>query len=70
MLQENKKINVEEILKDLDKYKPKRRGWHWREKYDRNVGEFKYKEISAPLKKSRALPSARSFENIDPQPIP
>ncbi|WP_461612250.1 D-ornithine 4,5-aminomutase subunit OraE [Clostridium sp. Marseille-QA1073] len=70
MLQENKKINVEEILKDLDKYKPKRRGWHWREKYDGNVGEFKYKEISAPLKKSRALPSARSFENIDPQPIP
>jgi len=70
VLQENKKINVEEILKDLDKYKPKRRGWHWREKYDRNVGEFKYKEISAPLKKSRALPSARSFENIDPQPIP
>ncbi|ARC84603.1 B12 binding domain protein [Clostridium argentinense CDC 2741] len=70
MLQENKKINVEEILKDLDKYKPKRRGWHWREKYDGNVGEFKYKEISASLKKSRALPSARSFENIDPQPIP
>ncbi|WP_291579121.1 D-ornithine 4,5-aminomutase subunit OraE [Clostridium sp. UBA6640] len=70
MLQENKKINVEEILKDLDKYRPKRRGWHWREKYDGDVGEFKYKEISAPLKKSRALPSARSFENIDPQPIP
>lgn len=70
MLQENKKINVEEILKDLDKYRPKRRGWHWREKYDGDVGEFKYKEISAPLKKSRALPSARSFANIDPQPIP
>lgn len=70
MLQENKKINVEEILKDLDKYRPKRRGWHWREKYDGDIGEFKYKEISAPLKKSRALPSARSFANIDPQPIP
>ncbi|MBS5824870.1 MAG: cobalamin-dependent protein [Clostridium argentinense] len=70
MLEENKKINVQEILKDLDKYKPKRRGWHWREKYEGSLGEFKYKEISAPLKKSRALPSARSFANIDPQPIP
>ncbi len=31
-LEENKKLNVEEILKDLDKYEPKWRGWHWREK--------------------------------------
>ena len=70
MLERNEKINVEEILKDLDKYTPKRRGWHWREKYEMPVGEFKYDEISMPLNNSRSLPSSRSFNSIDPQPIP
>lgn len=70
MLDINKKIDVEEILKDLDKYEPKRRGWHWREEYKEPVGEFEYKEISKPLKNSKALPSATSFANIDPQPMP
>jgi len=68
MLDINKKIDVSEILKDLDKYEPKRRGWHWREEYKEPMGEFKYKEISKPLKNSKALPSATSFANIDPQP--
>ncbi|MBC8059875.1 MAG: cobalamin B12-binding domain-containing protein [Clostridiaceae bacterium] len=68
-LVENEKLNVEEILKDLDKYEPKWRGWHWRDKNETlKVGEFNYSEISAPLKKSQPLPAARSFENIDPQP--
>lgn len=70
MLEENKKINVEEILKDLDKYEPKRRGWHWREAHNEPMGEFEYREITKPLKNSKALPSARSFNNIDPQPKP
>jgi D-ornithine 4,5-aminomutase subunit beta len=70
MLEENKKIDVQEILKDLDKYEPKRRGWHWREAHNEPVGEFEYREITKPLKKSKALPSARSFNNIDPQPKP
>lgn len=70
MLDINKKIDVAEILKDLDKYEPKRRGWHWREEYKEPMGEFGYKEISKPLKNSKALPSATSFANIDPQPIP
>ncbi|MFD3156440.1 D-ornithine 4,5-aminomutase subunit OraE [Haloimpatiens sp. FM7330] len=69
-LEINEKIDVEEILKDLDKYKPKRRGWHWREKYNKPVGEFTYSEISKPLKNSRPLPASRSFQNIDPQPMP
>lgn len=68
MLDINKKIDVAEILKDLDKYEPKRRGWHWREEYKDPMGEFEYKEISKPLKNSKALPSATSFANIDPQP--
>lgn len=68
-LKENEKLNVEEILKDLDKYEPKWRGWHWREPYkEGKVGEFTYHEISKPLKNSEPLPAARSFNGIDPQP--
>ena len=70
MLKKDEKINIKEILKDLDEYSPKRKGWHWREKYDENVGEFNYSEVSKPLKNFKGLPASRSFDNIDPQPIP
>jgi D-ornithine 4,5-aminomutase subunit beta len=71
MLDKNKKIDVEEILKDLDKYEPKRRGWHWREKRENgNIGEFHYSEVSKDLEQSEGLPASPSFANIDPQPIP
>lgn len=70
MLEQNKKLDVKEILKDLDKYSPKRRGWHWREPYSGELGEFQYSEISTPLLKSEPLPAARSFNKIDPQPLP
>ena len=29
-LKPNEKLDVRNILKDLDKYEPKRRGWTWR----------------------------------------
>ena len=70
MLNENKKIDIKEILKDLDKYRPKRRGWTWRKKYEEKVGEFNYHEITNLLKKSVPLPASRSFNYIDPQPMP
>lgn len=70
MLEQKEKLKVEEILKDLDKYEPKRRGWHWREIYHGDIGEFHYSEVSKPLEKSLPLPAARSFNGIDPQPIP
>jgi D-ornithine 4,5-aminomutase subunit beta len=70
VLEKNKKLNIDEILNDLENYTPKRRGWHWREIYSGKVGEFEYKEISKPLKNSQYLPAARSFNNIDPQPRP
>ena len=28
----NQRIDVEEVLKDLESYRPRRRGWVWREK--------------------------------------
>ena len=31
-LKRNEKLDIVNILKDLDKYEPCRRGWTWREK--------------------------------------
>lgn len=71
MIDENKKLDIKAILRDLDKYEPKRRGWHWRVKDSSGIlGEFTYSNISQSLKKSQPLPAARSFNGIDPQPEP
>src|SRR6056297_1814519 len=69
-LKPNEKLNVENILKDLDKYVPKRRGWHWREGVgeSKETGKFVYKDSSENLKDSVPLPSAHYFNDIDPQP--
>ncbi|SHI65694.1 D-ornithine 4,5-aminomutase E subunit [Clostridium amylolyticum] len=70
MLYEDKKLDIFEILRDLDKYHPKRKGWTWRKKHEGTLGEFEYSEISECLKKSEPLPASRSFHGIDPQPEP
>ena len=69
-LEPNKKLDIKELLKDLDKYEPKRRGWHWREGRNekRTVGDFEYHETSESLKNSIPLPGSRGFGYIDPQP--
>ena len=68
-LKPNEKIDVKAILKDLEYYHPKRRGWVWREKKDIKIGDYSYKECSDSLKNYVALPAAaRYFSNIDPQP--
>ena len=70
-LEPNEKLNVREILKDLDKYEPRRRGWTWRKPAPGlKMGPFEYKDCSEPLKNSVGLPPAKYFENIDPQPMP
>lgn len=71
MLKENKKLDIDYILKDLDKYRPKRRGWTWREHVENlEMGPFEYKQATKPLTDGVALPSAKYFNNIDPQPVP
>jgi len=69
-LDPNKKIDIKEILKDLEHYRPRRRGWHWREgrNQTRQIGEFEYRETSEGLKNSIPLPASRGFGYIDPQP--
>ena len=71
-LQMDQRIDVEEILRDLDQYRPKRRGWVWREKAEnQDAGPFHYRELSEPMKgESVGLMTAHYFENADPQPMP
>ena len=66
----NEKLNIKEILKNLDKYEPRRKGWTWRKpvknlELEGNI----YSDVSEPLKNSVPLPGAKYFNNIDPQPI-
>jgi len=69
-LKPDEKIDVEEILKGLENYYPRSRGWHWRDNRNKPVkmGSFEYYEMSDPLGNSQPLPAAESFKNIDPQP--
>jgi len=66
----NQKLDIAEILKDLDKYEPRRRGWVWRQPVNPLLmGDNVYFDASKPLKNSIPLPAAKYFDNIDPQPI-
>ncbi|MBQ3184990.1 MAG: D-ornithine 4,5-aminomutase subunit OraE [Bacillota bacterium] len=70
-LEPNEKLDVREILKDLDKYEPRRRGWAWRKPAPGlKMGPFEYKDCSEPLKNGVGLPPAKYFGGIDPQPMP
>lgn len=67
-LKHNEKLDVENILKDLDKYRPKRRGWTWRTPVPGlKMGPFQYRDATTPLKNSVGLPSSKYFDFIDPQ---
>lgn len=67
----NTRLDVEKILEDLEHYRPRRRGWTWREPIpDLKMGPFSYHECSKPLKNGVGLPPAHYFDYIDPQPLP
>lgn len=64
-------IDVEKILENLEDYRPRRRGWTWREPVKNlKMGAFTYQDCSMPLKASVPLPPAHNFGDIDPQPAP
>ncbi len=66
----NEKMDVREILNDLENYRPKRRGWVWREKKDQfEMSDHIYSDCSEPLNNSIGIPAAvQYFDNLDPQP--
>lgn len=66
----NKKIDIKELLKDLEHYEPRRRGWHWRDGRNekRVIGDFEYHETSEGLQNYIPLPGSRGMGYIDPQP--
>ena len=70
-LKPDENIDVREILKDLDSYTPRRRGWTWRKPAPGlKMHQFTYRDCSQPLKQGVPLPPAHNFGNIDPQPLP
>ncbi len=67
-LQPDQKLDLHEVLKDLDNYRPKRRGWTWRRRVgDQRLGPFVYKDSAEGLRNSVPLPAACHFGGIDPQ---
>jgi len=67
-LSPDEKLDVREILKDLEHYRPKRKGWTWRTHVeDQSIGPFVYRETSGNLTNSIPLPAAHYFGEIDPQ---
>jgi D-ornithine 4,5-aminomutase subunit beta len=62
------KLDVREVLQDLDRYRPKRKGWTWRRRIeDHRLGPFVFGNASADLERSVPLLAAHSFGDIDPQ---
>ncbi len=63
------KIDIQALLDGIQDYRPRRRGWQWREPVpDQRLFEFTYRESSRPLERSIPLPAAHYFDDIDPQP--
>lgn len=68
-LKANEKMDIRNILSDLESYTPKRRGWVWREKVDNmKLGAFELKDCSPSLKNGIGIPASKYFDDIDPQP--
>ncbi|HZL63407.1 MAG TPA: D-ornithine 4,5-aminomutase subunit OraE [Thermoleophilia bacterium] len=68
-LDPDRKIDIPALLEDLELYRPRRHGWHWRELVpDQMLFKFRYKETSKGLTNSIPLPAAHYFGDVDPQP--
>jgi D-ornithine 4,5-aminomutase subunit beta len=67
-LMPEERIDLREVLSDLEHYRPRRRGWTWRQHVPhQQVGPFVYEGTSAPVDRSVPLPAAAAFGDIDPQ---
>jgi D-ornithine 4,5-aminomutase subunit beta len=65
----DERLDVREVLRDLEHYRPRRKGWTWRRPVEHHkVGPFIYENASEDLQRSVPLLSAHAFDGIDPQP--
>ena len=66
----NDKLDIRNLLQDLENYTPRRQGWTWRIPAPNfKAHGYEYHDLSMPLTNSVALPAAKYFSGIDPQPI-
>ena len=64
----DRQLDIEEVLRDLEHYRPRRRGWTWRRQVaEQRIGPFMYQDTSEMLEHSVPLPAASDFGDIDPQ---
>jgi D-ornithine 4,5-aminomutase subunit beta len=69
LLDVNAKINIKEVLSDLENYTPRRKGWTWRKQISpQRLGDLEYLQTSQSLENSAPLPASKHFGFIDPQP--
>lgn len=62
-------LPVDALLRDLDGYRPRRRGWTWRRPADADADTpFRYASLSSPLATGAPLQAAEYFGGADPQP--
>jgi D-ornithine 4,5-aminomutase subunit beta len=67
-LSPEEKLDVREVLRDLEHYRPRRKGWTWRRPATRpQAGPFALYDTTQDLANSVPLPSAHSFAGLDPQ---
>ena len=67
-LSPDQKIDLFEVLRDLEHYRPARKGWVWRRpRPHQKMGPFVLEDTSEPLARSVPLPAAHGFGEIDPQ---
>ncbi len=67
-LSANEPLDLREVLADLDRYRPRRKGWVWRRRIDnQRIGPFVFADTSESLARSVPLPTAHAFGDIDPQ---
>ncbi|HHU23904.1 MAG TPA: LuxR family transcriptional regulator [Acholeplasmataceae bacterium] len=70
MLKPHEKLNIRNILDNLENYSPRRRGWTWRKKVsEQTLNQYTYLETSESLKNFVPLPASKYFNGIDPQPL-
>lgn len=70
-MQPTDKMDIRDIISDLESYAPKRRGWTWRKPAPGlKLGPFEYSDCSEPLKNGIGIPcDIQYFGNLDPQPL-